>query len=55
MNIEKKRVRGVKDTLAKSEVLWKLQRTETVINKLKKKEKRFDAVMTPTSEMFPEK
>ena len=41
------------DNLAKSEILWKLHRTETVIDKLKKHQKRFDVQVTSARDIFP--
>ena len=55
MKIEKKRVRGVQDTLNKSDILQKLQRTEIVLEKMKKHGARYDAQKVHTSDLFPEK
>lgn len=52
--IEKKRVKGVQDTLDKSDILQKLQRTETVLEKMKKHGARYDAKKVQASELFPE-
>ena len=35
MDLEKQRIKGVKDQLAKQEIMRKLQRTETVLKRLR--------------------
>ena len=55
LKIEKKRVKGVQDNLDRSEILWRLQRTETVINKLKQQETKYDQKMADEREIFPER